>query len=650
MAKENYERVRNVKPIPVPEGPTPTGPPVQPTGSPVQGVTTPPGPPSTQEEPGVVASMLDDLYENYPQLVGGTIGGLYGAARGAKGGPTGALLGGAVGAFSGGAGGKGWDITIDALKGRGTPLTASEALKEMGIAGLTEGATELAGGVVAKPLGKLIDPILTRLTPFRNALTEEGLRAFKTLEKYMPKTRTPYTPAELTESRALDLVQNVCDKALLSGPLFGKFTERIRKQAFEELVDDTAKLYGSVATPQELGELVINAIGADKAAITKSLFDPLYNRVTALTKDSNIPTTLWKYHASQMLKDVQHLGGIEAQASGDEIVRLVSELPDSVPFSAAKELRSRLISINKKIAPKAHKVGAEFVQLIDNSMEETIKALPDKAISKEALETWRYANQMYGEYSDVYLNRFIKKLVATADPKKGGNPDALVNMIFKKRGRAGIENVKTILGKDKFTQLQSWHIQQLLEPSKDMSIPLGANLEKTMYSKTGMGRSTMEAVYSKEQLRGIDDVANALKVAQKRQASGTGGMLIQLAQGSAAYALLQGDYEKASGLVLFGPAILARMMVSPRLAKTLVQGLKMPRMTPQVFMRLTSVAEIIQKQIRSEMKKEGEVEASGYVPTYPTTIMQGPTGDYVLGEPGGEIELKPNMPPGPPVE
>jgi hypothetical protein len=118
-------------------------------------------------------------------------GGTAGAAAGVAGGPIGMLAGGAVGAGAGYATGKGLQDTLDIYSGEKKPYkgikeSSIQTAKDFGEGAKTYVEGELAGpvlGAAARTAGKVVKPILGRMSGVGTGAVEEALRAGSSFDK-----------------------------------------------------------------------------------------------------------------------------------------------------------------------------------------------------------------------------------------------------------------------------------------------------------------------------------------------------------------------------------------------------------------------------------------------------------------------------------
>ena len=171
--------------------------------------------------------------------------------------PVGAVVGGVAGTVTGGpAGGMAGAVVGEAAQqavevGLGLPsapqtgLQSAQRLIQEGIYGF--------GAEVLRAPGFLVE----RAAPFAGRMTAEGKDAAKFLSgKGAPEPQ--FLPAEVTDSRVLDVLQNVSEYSLLGGGAIKTF-RRNRDEFFTQLADQMIDQYGSRASADEAGRAVVDA-------------------------------------------------------------------------------------------------------------------------------------------------------------------------------------------------------------------------------------------------------------------------------------------------------------------------------------------------------------------------------------------------------
>jgi len=479
------------------------------------------------------------------------------------------------------------------------PQTSMQAIKQMGIAGGTEGAFELGGGLVARGAMKVLAPFAKKMLP-------EADPAIKLLKD---KIKPQLLPSEATESRFLDVLENVTEGSILGGGKMKQF-KLLREDVLEDISDDFIQQFGKKLSPDEMGEALVSAI-EHKQTVHRKVSNSLYNTVSSLSEGVMVPTTSLKKFSKPLAEVAGELEGIASQNAGDDIISAVTELPDNISFDAAKELRTRLMSkidefnVTNKKAPAIGK-AKKLIGLIDNEIE--------NALPPEALGAWRMANDFYKNWQGRYNNIFIRRLLKHAD-ETGQGPQLIGKTIVKPNAVENIKRIKSALSPKEFETVQSFAVQDLYSKSLNAETRMldGKKLISNLFYKpTGMGKNVLSEIFSPAQLDSLNTFGKTLEMAQRRQSEGLGRMWIQLAQGTAVATVIGSgvamdiDSEFITGgasIILFGPAILGRMMTKPLVVKYLTRGLQLPARSPEVvgiMARLLGAAKRIKQGTEGE--------------------------------------------------
>jgi len=334
------------------------------------------GPPLGGDEFGIPSpkpSGVGNIAGQIPQVGGGIATGLAGAG-------TAAAIGGIAGTAAlagvvavGGAGGEAYKQIGQQLMGHpDAPKSSIEAAQRIGRAGLTEGGYELVGGLAVRGFAKIF-------APFKKKMVEGAVSVMDLFDdKIKPMV---LLPAEATETRILDILQNISESSLVGGGKMQAFkTNRIK--FFDDFADSLIDEFGKRTDPADLGEMFVASI-ADSRKVHSKAANIMYNSVKA--GKVRIPTKSLKIFAKPLQKRSMALGKIEAKNAGDDLMDAIMDLPDSLSYKEANELRSRLLSrvnefsvINKK-APAIGKAN-QLIKRLHGSIEKSLKEIPPQTI------------------------------------------------------------------------------------------------------------------------------------------------------------------------------------------------------------------------------------------------------------------------------
>jgi hypothetical protein len=654
----------------------------KPTGQPMPTAATPTT--ATEPETGFWDETLADLERKWPQYSGAMAGGVLGARIGARTPvPGGTAIGATIGAGIGAATAKAGQIGYDIIEGK--QYTAMEAIDQMGLSASEEAINEMVGMGINKPLSLIANPILKILTPFRKSVTEQAARAYATIKAKAPRGMTPLTIAELTHRPWFIKTQELVSSTLLTFDKMKKY-EGARETLFKEMVDDLSTMFGKTASPSELGEMVATVALDRGKEFNKLLVTPLYNGVKLeLGDDILIPTRSFTKWAKNEWATISPLKVGEKRAAdlGHDLLKTIASYDGPMPFSTLEELAGILKTTLRTGSQSEKRIAGKILGPLERQIERSVGQK-----SKKALSLLKLARHQAKKKITTYSNRYINRLIDMTNPNKGrgARPQDVLKAIFENKGTRGIQAVKNAIGHDKFQKLKSWHIQQLMLPAKSKVIPTGNTIMQRMYDiKSGMGREAMEAIYSKKELRQIEDVANAFQVAQEKLTAGGGmTMLVQLMQAGLALKatgivgdILSGEAPQISvgegagaAAIIFGPRVLAKVILDPKYSRALVNGIKMPRMTGPALLRFTSMFEKVYDQVLQEDRMERrnsmkslsdalqrigfeaarpefapfttDFKPQSFRPEFPLKqpIMQAPHGNFTMPKPG-QVEFEP---------
>lgn len=559
--------------------------------------------------------------EDIPQMAGGTVGGIAGAKVGAKAGARipaghpylrgGAILAGAtLGAVAGGMGGKGGQLLYRQTRPNAKPMTAREIRNEIIIAGIEEGASEFAGRGLVRVGGKLIAPLKKRL------IKEMPI---KQIAKQLSKRGAILTPAQATESRIIDTLEGMAEKSFLGGGELQRLKRYGQPAAFAKYIDDVVKQVSkgtqTQLSPEDVGDLLLDTIVGKKMAF-KATAKAAYNRVDVLAGEAKISLKPLKEFARRTMKTAAARKGIGSTQAGDTLLKKVLQLDDVISFRQAQALRSALLDEKAAMAitrDKALGLTKQFIGLTDNAMQRGTKEL-----SPEALKAWRVANKFYRQGMETFNKKIIKNLTRNL----AENPEVAVRKIFRPGASKQIRVVKNLVDKKTWYTLQTGYLEQLIrETTQPDGSVLGTGFLRRLNK---MGEPTLKEMFNGRELTAIRLIGQMGDVIQ-RPTGGSGGMLIQLMQGTAVInlgrmALGGAKFLPAeSAVVVIGPPVLSRMMVKPQFARWLSYGYKLPARSPEaaaIGARLVKEAIKIKMQIRKEEKQQETKEAMRKLPPY----------------------------------
>lgn len=176
-----------------------------------------------------------------PFSVGGLVGGV-GAGIASGGNPAAAIIG--------AAGGEAVQQLVERAVGADSaPITTGEAAQRITQEGVAMGVGEGIGRGLVFLMDKLGKPLVGHMRP--EMVAAEHFLAGKT-------DKPVFLPAESTDTRILDVMENVAEYSLLGGGAIKKFKQD-RDVFFGQLADEIVGRYGKPMTDIEIGRSVIDA-------------------------------------------------------------------------------------------------------------------------------------------------------------------------------------------------------------------------------------------------------------------------------------------------------------------------------------------------------------------------------------------------------
>jgi len=488
------------------------------------------------------------------------------------------------------------------------PKTSWEATKKIGWAG----GREMLEEGIARAVIKVGAPFARKISP-----------KTKEVMNYLKRYKGRLTPAQATEDRALDLLENVAESSLLGG---GRMFEYKRGQELllDTIANDITTRLGTRATKEQAGE-VVQAIIKNKTDAFRKVGAGLYKKVDDVTKGIMINTKPLKREATKILKQMtpitkgKALMPSLANKSTVRVLRDFQNLPDAVPFSYLNQWRSDLLQVGyapSDIIPgKTAGMAKYFAGNIDSLFKQA-----EGGLTGEAAEALQAANSYWRLGKERFNSALIKRIA-----KK--NPEYVLPA-FVKRGAIGdIQEVRKIIGPKAWGDVKGAYIQDLLfVQARDASGVLSGKKLQNILTK--MTPETMSEIFGKASTKELKLFANTAMAVQQRAAGG-GGMLIQLTQAGAILsfpAFVAGGLTEVgagtTGTILLGPYAMGRIFTNPTGIKWLTEGLitgagskEAVRLTPRLIHLIGKEAlakdEVLQKE-RMAVKQRQQRPAFGH--------------------------------------
>src|SRR3972149_5155115 len=142
------------------------------------------------------------------------------------------------------------------------PFNLSEKKRQAITQGVGSGAGRLLGAGISKGYSLLSGEASPEATKAISYLSKKGLKQ-------------PLLPAEATDNRVLDLLDNISQNSLIGGGAIAKY-KLSRKVFMEGLTDDILKAFGKDADPDIMGKLFLDLVD-DNLKMSRVAANNMYN-------------------------------------------------------------------------------------------------------------------------------------------------------------------------------------------------------------------------------------------------------------------------------------------------------------------------------------------------------------------------------------
>lgn len=515
-----------------------------------------------------------------------------GAVLGAPAGPAGAIGGGGLGFAAGKNLRESMGEAIGVERPKGFMEQLSELPGEVATGASYEAGGQLLGAGVSKGLEKLFKPAQESVVPGL-------LEAERELQRV---TGTGFSPAQKTESRIIDTLEEVAEKSLTGSGKFYKFRLK-QEKALNQYVDDVVNSInkGGIKnlTPEESGILLKNTIEGGTTAFDKAA-QALYKNVDDVLQTASVNMISVKKTAGEFVEQLNK--GVVPAGKFDTVLKNILSKGDVVTFEEAQIMRSDLLKVTRQITElipaRAEGMAKQLAKTVDSSMEASARSL-----GNDALSAWRNSNKFYKAGKEKFNNKFIKSLMGQLEK----NPEVVIDKVFQNARPGQIRRIKSFVNDETFQTLKSGYLEKLITDSSSVD---GAILGKTFLGKLKKaGNPALNETFTAQELERVRMVGRVANTMQK-SIGGSGGMLIQLTQGTAILGVPAGilagqPWLSASAApILIGPNVLARIMVHPKWSKWLAEGLKTPATTKQSVALASKLTAVINKIGQKEEPKK----------------------------------------------
>jgi hypothetical protein len=512
------------------------------------------------------------------------------------------------------------------------PPTRQEFLTRVGAAGTAAAIGEPVGQGVAKVAGKM-------LAPFASRITETGQQVIEHLKGVV-------SPSQVVKHHLLSFAENLGKYSIFGGEPFNKLYTK-QAQLLEEDATRIIRQFGPRQTREASGEAWQALQGAARQRADEAA-DVLYADLDRIAEQQGATVSLERLVARAAEEDAttplmaQALTGKAGQMpaviartgtevipsnvpGGEEGIRKSLGMPTEGPVGGpAGELLERILTI-AKITPekvqartlsftearraksainavwadavrtgnsKLKGVAAQFLETLDEDM-----AAAAGGADSELGKAWRAADTAWRDLKQTFDEGVLAQVAET-------EPRLVMDTIIKPYRVKEIVEARDAVGEEAWRHVQVAKAEDLL--MENGKLATGEQILGRLHDHSA---ETLAAVFPRGTDKAFWQLGRVLEQIQRKQ-PGTASMYIQLAQGSAATAVLmgRGDYATA-GAILLGPAAISRILLSPVARRYLTTGLAQGPMGKAATAEGARAA----SQLLAWLAKEGLVESRGRV-------------------------------------
>ncbi len=569
---------------------------------------------------------IRDVAESTLPVAGMMLGAAKGMAMGAPAGPPGIFLGGlagaAVGGFSGEAVYQGLNFIGEKL-GLVTPTeqTAEDVVRE-----LAESANE---GVMFEAFGQgllgTLAPVARRLLkPLRARLTQYADDA---LREFPPNEGQAFLPSEVSESRALNIAENVADGSIFGGGRIAEVQAARVARAESKVAGTLERIAPRVPEARAAsgaGQHALTSID-DAIASFRRIERPAWAKVRELADDIPLSQT------PETTEFIARLTGQEAGAlapnagvrAAQRVADLVgdtaiAELPESVQMAVRQALAAQGGTAAQLSAGQFTKTVSNLGQLVrglrraaarDPSKYNSQLGIAKKllhtaradlestlaAASPEALRAYERATLISRLGNQRLYNDAVLKVVGTS-------PARIADTLLRRNNSEAINLITKAVGRQNMQPLRRVALEKIMRPD---AVTREINWQHVSRQLQSVGDDTLNALFPRGQAADLRRLSTLMNNLNRKPVSGVGRVGIMLTQWGAVAGVFSGTFTVPSGAILLGPWAMARIMASPAGARYLTRGIQTPLGSREGIRNAVYLTALLQQQ----MEETPEVRA-----------------------------------------
>ena len=587
----------------------------------------PPQPSAVEiEAPVALGDTVRDVAQQTLPVAGMMLGAAKGMAIGAPAGPPGMFIGGLAGAAVGGLSGEAVYQGLNFIGEKLGLVTPTDQSAEDVVRELAESANE---GVMFEAFGQglvgTLAPIARRLLkPLRARLTQYADDA---LHEFPPNEGQAFLPSEVSESRALNIAENVADGSIFGGGRIVEVqaTRAVRAESkvagtLESLAPAVpearaATQAGKTAT-RSINDAIIAFRGEEAPAwrAARQLADPIPLQQTpettafvaqltgreagALAPNAGVraarrvadlvgETAMADLPESVQLAVRQALveqGGTAAQISAGQFTKTVSDLGKL----------ERALKVAASRDPSKYNSQLGIVKKLLTTAKADLRATLERA-SPKALAAYEKAVMISKLGNDRLYNKAVLDVV-------NKSPAQVAGLLLRKNNSEAIGLVTKAVGESNMQPLRRVALEKIMQPD---AVTREINWQHVSRQLQSVGDDTLSALFPRGQAAHLRKLSTLMNNLNRKPVSGVGRVGIMLTQWGAVAGVFSGTFTVPSGAILLGPWAMARIMASPAGARYLTRGIQTPLGSREGIRNAVYLTALLQQQ----MEETPEVRA-----------------------------------------
>lgn len=466
------------------------------------------------------------------------------------------------------------ELTVPIQAARYLPRAVQEIKALPRLIGAGSGGT--VGSIASETFDPTADPVMSALkagglSTGAEAVTPWMLRPFagklvpnaERMSEMLATKGANLSSAALTETRLLDLAENIGEGSLFSNSLQAAKAHAV--SSAQQLVDDFVRSVSPGFRREEVGQFLQEAIDGSLTAF-KRVAAGKFKRVDRLANNITVDLAPVQAKAQRILDEAG--AGL---GEGTSVAKAILAKPDTMSFKDAQLLRSDLMGVGSSSSEliKGKEQGAAKVLggMIDNMMERAARAA-----NPAALKAFREANTFWrGNVNQPGIRDFNSTLVKSL---MRADPDSAVEALLKPNRPTRIRRMRNMVGPQEFEAFRGAALDKIQREATDDIV--GLNGAKLVRSIGKYGDSTLEELMGPQLLGDYKVLADTLAQAQRKPAFEGATMAARFGQFGAIIDLTSFQFLNPwrDLSILIAPTALNKFLAYPGVARRLSIGLK----------------------------------------------------------------------------